>query len=98
MEIIKIIYCQSKILHHLFREKNYGIITSIVLEKDFRDGKAIKLLSNAFKHKIKILEKSGKYFFGLVCDCVSIDGIKYVINNFNGKYLCNSIIVENLQV
>lgn len=70
--------------------ENYGIITSIVLEKDFRDGKAIKLLTNAFKHKIKILEKSGKYFFGLVCDCVSIDGIKYVINNFNGKYLCNS--------
>lgn len=70
--------------------KNLCLFTSIVVKKEFRDGKAIKILWKAFRNKLKQLEKHGKYIENVIVDCVSIDGIKLTLNNLHGKYICNS--------
>jgi len=70
--------------------KNFCLFTSIVIKKEFRDGKALKILWNGFRKKIKQLEKHGKFVEKVIVDCVSIDGIKFTLNNLYGKYVCNS--------
>jgi len=70
---------------------NYCLFTSIVLFKKFRDSNAIKVLWKGFLRKIKKLEKQGKHITSVIADCVSIDGIKFTLNNLYGKYICNSL-------
>lgn len=70
--------------------KNFCLFMSIVIKKEFRDGKAIKILWKGFRNKLQQLEKCGKFVEQVIVDCVSIDGIKFTLNNLNGKYICNS--------
>lgn len=63
---------------------------SIAINPEYRDGKAIKILWNAFKKKIKYLKKNKYYIYSILNDCISFDGIKLTLNNLNSKYVCDS--------
>ena len=71
-------------------EDNYCLAMSIVIRKDLRDSKAIVKLWKGFLKKINKLKRRGIKIASVIADCVSIDGIKFFINNYNGKYICNS--------
>ncbi len=71
-------------------EDNYCLAISVVIRKDLRDTQAIVKLWKGFVNKINRLKKSDVKIASVIADCVSVDGIKYFISNYNGKYVCNS--------
>lgn len=80
----------TKDVANFVKGDNYCLAMSIVIRKDIRDTKAIIKLWKGFLRKINKLKKQGIKITSIVADCVSIDGIKYFISNYNGKYICNS--------
>lgn len=69
---------------------NKCLFTSIVIHPKYRDTEAILRLWNGFIYKINELESQGMMISSVVADCVSVDGIKYMVNNFKSRYICNS--------
>ena len=80
----------SKDVVNFVKGDNYCLAMSIVIRKDLRDTNAIIKLWKGFLRKINKLKKHGIKIASIVADCVSIDGVKFVISNYNGKYICNS--------
>ena len=70
--------------------ENKCLFDSIVIHPKHRDTEAILRLWNGFIYKINELESQGMVVSSVVADCVSVDGIKYMINNFKSRYICNS--------
>lgn len=71
-------------------EKNKTLFMSIALKKEFRDSKAVIILTDGFYQHLEALKKQGIYIDEAVADCVSVDGIKYVVQNFGAKYISDS--------
>jgi len=69
---------------------NYCMLLSIVIRKDLRDTNAIVELWKGFIKRIKTFKKQGINICSVISDCVSIDGIKFFLTNFEAKYICNS--------
>lgn len=72
------------------RGENKCLFTSIVIHPKFRNSEAIIRLWNGLIDKVNQLKKRGCEITSVVSDCVSVDGIKYMINNFKSRYVCNS--------
>lgn len=66
------------------------LFMSIVIDRKYRDGESVILLSNAFKDRLQAWQEEGINIKLILADCVSIDGIKYIQNNFGSKFVCNS--------
>lgn len=71
--------------------ENKCLFTSIVVHPKYRNGEAILRLWNGLIYKVNQLESKGCKIVSVVCDCVSVDGIKYMVNNFKSRYICNSV-------
>lgn len=69
---------------------NKCFFNSIVIHPKHRDGEAILKLWEGFMTKVNNLQSQGITISSVVADCVSIDGIKYMVNNFKSRYVCNS--------
>lgn len=69
---------------------NKCLFESIVIHPKLRNSEAILRLWNGFMDKIKQFKQSEIVVSSVVADCVSVDGIKYMVNNFKSKYICNS--------
>lgn len=78
------------ILPFVKNEKNKCLFTSIVVAKEFRDTSAIIKLREGFYKHLNILKQRGIIIDEVVIDCVSIDGVKFVIENMGAKYVCDS--------
>ena len=72
------------------KEKNKCLLTSIVVAKSHRDSSAIIKLNEGFYDHLNVLKRRGIIIDEVVIDCVSIDGIKYVVENMGAKYVCDS--------
>ncbi len=66
------------------------LLMSIVIKKEFRDSKAIIYLTQGFTQFLEKLKSEGVHIKNIVQDCVSIDGIKFVINFFGADFVCES--------
>lgn len=85
-------FLQSKDIMPFRRGKNHKcLLLSIVIRKEYRDGEAIKILSNALSERIQNFESRGIHISKVIQDCVSMDGIKFVLNFFGAKYVCDSL-------
>lgn len=71
-------------------ESNKCLLMSIVIAKEFRDTIAIKILSDGFYKHLDKLRNEGIIIDEVIIDCISIDGVKYVIENMGAKYICDS--------
>ena len=71
-------------------ENNRCHLISVVLLKDFRDSDAILTLNEGFMKKITKMKERGYFIDDIIIDCVSVDGIKYAIEQFNAKFITNS--------
>lgn len=80
----------SKHIKPFKKGDNKCLFDSIVIHPKYRDTEAILRLWNGFIYKINELESQGIHISSVVADCVSVDGIKYMINNFKSRYVCNS--------
>lgn len=69
---------------------NKCLFDSIVVHPKYRDGEAILKLWEGLVCKVENLKNKGIYITSVVADCVSVDGIKYMVNNFKSRYICNS--------
>ena len=67
-----------------------GILISISVKQEYRDGSAILKLWSGFEEKLENLRKKGLYISSMLANCVSIDGIKHITNHANGKFICSS--------
>ncbi len=67
------------------------LFMSIVIKQEFRDGEAIKRLTNAFKEFLERLKEEGVRIRRILQDCVSIDGIKFALYFFGANHLRNSL-------
>ena len=72
------------------RGENKCLFTSIVVHPKYRDGEAILHLWKGLVDKVNSLKNKGVDITKVVADCVSVDGIKYMVNNFKSRYICNS--------
>lgn len=72
------------------RGDNKCLFTSIVVHPKYRDGEAIFRLWNGLISKVNELESQGIIISSVVADCVSVDGIKYMVNNLKSRYVCRS--------
>ena len=72
-------------------KNNKCLMLSIVIKKEYRDGEAIKILSGALRDRINDFEKQGIHISHVIQDCVSMDGIKFALNFFNARYVCDSL-------
>ncbi len=66
------------------------LFMSIVIKKEFRDGMAIIKLTQAFTQFLDELKSQGVHIKKIIQDCVSVDGIKFAINFFGSKFVCES--------
>ena len=66
------------------------LLMSIVIKKDFRDGEAIFRLTDGFTKHLENLKARGVKIVKVLQDCISIDGIKFVINFFGADFICES--------
>lgn len=66
------------------------LLMSIVIKKEFRDGVAISKLTSAFTEFLSKLKSQGVYIKRIIQDCVSIDGIKFVLNYFGARFVRDS--------
>ena len=69
------------------KENNRCHLISVVLLKDFRDSDAILTLNEGFMKKITKMKERGYFIDDIIIDCVSVDGIKYAIEQFNANLL-----------
>lgn len=69
---------------------NFCLFLSIVVRKDLQDTDCIKTLTKAFFRRLKNFKKQGINIVGVVADCVSVEGVKYILKQLNGVYVCNS--------
>ena len=66
------------------------LLESVVVHPDYRDSEAILKLWEGFIQNVNELKTKGVNIVSVVADCVSVDGIKYMVNNFKSRYICNS--------
>ncbi len=74
-----------------FKNGDYKcLLESIVVHPNYRDSEAILKLWEGFIAQINSFSNKGVNVVSIVADCVSVDGIKYMVNNFKSRYICNS--------
>lgn len=66
--------------------KNYCLLMSIVMDKDFRISRALMFLFDGLKNKIADLKNRGITIGGVVADCVTFEGER-MAQHFNGECL-----------
>ena len=81
---------ENDILPFSKTENNRCHLISIVIAKGYRDSDAISALKEGFSRKIEKMKQAGIIIDDVIVDCVSIDGVKFVIEQFNAKFVTNS--------
>ena len=81
---------ENDILPFSKTESNRCHLISIVIAKEYRDSDAISALKEGFSRKIENMKQAGIIIDDVIVDCVSIDGVKFVIEQFNAKFVTNS--------
>ncbi len=72
-------------------ENNRCHLISVVISKEYHDTNAIIALNKGFLKKLEKMKKNGIIIDDVIIDCVSIDGVKYALEQLGANFVTNSL-------